>query len=313
MITMRKISLFSTLTLSVFLLAGCLKDKGFDNGEYGTVVNEVKAVAFPQAPTSPVTVAITGTPNPVTVPGPLITVEASGPASSDIQLQLAFDDVLVTAEGLTPLPAGSYTLSTMTPVIPKDSSFINNLTLTITNSDQLDPNIKYGVGIKITSASSGYQIARNMSEVIIAFAIKNKYDGVYMLRGRHTRTPYTYPYLQEMHLVTNGPDEVYFYWPRQEIRSTGHPIGTGPDPSTDWSWYGPVLSPSIVFNTTTDQVEDVYNLDPSLPVSMLTDPNYGAGPSYYDPATKTIYVYFMYLSNPLRGFLDTLDYVGPRP
>lgn len=305
---MRKISLFSTLTLSVFLLAGCLKDEGFDNGEYGTVVKEIKAVAFPQAPTSPITVAITGNPNPVTVPGPFITIEASGPASSDIQLQLAFDDGLVTAEGMVPLPAGSYTLSTMTPTIPKDSFNIKNLTLTVTNSDQLDPNLKYGVGIKIVGSSSGYQIARNMSEMVIGFAIKNKYDGIYTLRGRHTRSPYLFPYEVEMHMVTNGPDEVYFYWP--DVRSTGHPIGVSP---TSVSWYGPVLSPSIVFNTTTNVVEDVYNLDPSLPVSMLTDPNYGAGPSYYDPATKRIYVYFMYLNNPLRGFLDTLDYVGPRP
>lgn len=305
---MRKISLFSTFTLSVFLLAGCLKDKGFDNGEYGTVVKEVKAVAFPQAPTSPVTAAITGTPNPVTVPGPFITVEASGPASADIQLQLAFDDGLVTAEGLTPLPAGSYTLSTMTPVIPKDSFNVKNLTLTVTNSDQLDPNIKYGVGIKITSSSSGYQIARNMSEMVIAFSIKNKYDGVYTLRGYHNRTPYTFPYEVEMHMVTNGPDEVYFYWP--DVRSTGHPIGVSP---TSVSWYGPVVSPSIVFNTTTNQVTEIYNLDPTLTISMLTDPNYGAGVSRYDEATKTIYAYFMYSNNPLRGFLDTLTYVGPRP
>ena len=304
---MKKLSLFIVLLSSLIITStGCLKDEGFENQEYGTQVNETKAVAFPQAPKSPVTVGITGQADPLTVAGPFVTIEGPAAASSNITVTLAFDDAIVTAKGLTPLPAGSYSLNSMTATIAAGETFTRDLEITILNSDALDPNIKYGIGIKITGADQGYSIPANMSTVIIGLAIKNKYDGVYKLNGYHNRTPYTFPYETTIHLITNGPNEVYFYWP--EVKSIGHPIGVS---ATSMSWYGDAIAPSIIFDPTTNLVTDVYNLTPGTVITMFT----GAGSrlSKFDPATKAITVDWNYAGNPLRAFFDDLTYIGPRP
>ena len=39
----------------------------------------------------------------------------------------------------------------------------------------------------------------------MSIGLKNKYDGIYTLRGYHNRVPYTFPYEVEMHMVTYGP------------------------------------------------------------------------------------------------------------
>lgn len=305
---MRKILLITPLAaLFIIMMTGCLKDKRYDNNEMGTKVTDIKAVALVQASASPVVVGITGQAAAVVVGGPLITTETSYPASADIHITLVYDQTLVTAAGLTPLPAGTFSLSTLNVVIPAGSSSIQNLKLSVTNSNVLNPNLIYGVGFKITSVDQGYQIAANMSTMIIGFAIKNKYDGIYKLHGRHNRVPYTFDYDTDIHLVTVGPSSVIFYWP--EVSSNGHPIGVGVGST---SWYGPAISPVIVFDPATDLVTNVYNNPPNPTViTMFT----GALSriSKYNPATKAITVDWHYNNNPLRAFFDDLTYISPRP
>lgn len=304
---MKKLSLIFSLVSVVLLSTGCLKDKGFDDQDYGIQVSEIKAVAFPQTSKSPVTVGITAAATPVEVNGPLLSLEESGVPSADVHVKLEYDQALVTSKGLEPLPAGTFTLSSMDVTIPAGSKTLGGLKLTITKSNELDPNIKYGVGFKIVSVDQGYKIAANQSQMIIAFAIKNKYDGVYNLKGYHNRDPYTFPYDTEIHLVTTGPSSVIFYWP--EVESNGHPIGVGVG---SLSWYGDGISPVIEFDKATDLVTRVYNNPPnSTVITMFT----GAGSrlSKYDPATKSITVDWNYSGNPLRAFFDDLTYIGPRP
>lgn len=295
--------LFATLLITI---TGCLKDKDFENQKYGIQINEVKAVAFPQAPKSPVVVGITGQADPLTVAGPFITLEGSGVPSADVHVKLEFSDASVTEKGLTLLPAGSYSLNTMEPTIKAGETFTRELEITVLKSNELDPSIKYGVGIKIASADQGYNIPSNSGVVVIGFTIKNKYDGVYQLKGYHNRTPYTFPYDVEIQLITNGPNEVYFYWP--EVKSIGHPIGVGVGST---SWYGDAIAPSIVFDPATDLVTDVYNLTPGTVITMFT----GAGSrvSKFDEATHGVTVDWNYNGNPLRAFFDDLTYIGPRP
>jgi hypothetical protein len=285
------------------------------------IINEVKGVAFPQASSSPIIVGITGQAAPLTVTGPFITLEADRPASSDVHIKLAFDDALVTAAGLTPLPAGSYSVNTLDITIPAGKSFYDQLKVTVNNTNTLDPNISYGIGFKIVSVDGGYVIANNSKSVVLGFAIKNKYDGIYTLRGHHNRTPYTFPYETEIHMITKGPNEVYFFWP--DVNSVGHPIGISP---TSMSWYGAAIAPSIVFNQTTDLATDIYNYTPGTVISMQTtnpvggDNNVALGETLVSrfvqgatPAQRRIYAYWRYNNNDLRAFFDTLSYVGPRP
>jgi hypothetical protein len=305
---MKKISLFIVLAASVMLFAtGCLKDKGYEDKLYGIDITELKAVALTQATVSPVVVGITGQAAALTVAGPTLTIEGGGVAKTDVHVKLSFSDAAAIEKSLTPLPTGSYSLSTMDAVIKAGENFTTALKLIILNSIVLDPTVAYGVGIEITSVDGGYAIAGNMGKMVIGFSIKNKYDGIYNLKGKHNRVPYTFPYDVEIHLVTKGANSVIFYWP--EKKDVGHPIGTGVG---QISWYGNSIAPVIVFNTTTDLVTNVFNNPPNTTViTMFT----GAGSrvSKFDPATKKITVDWNYNGNPLRAFFDDLTYISPRP
>ena len=292
----------------LFVGSGCLKDKGFEDNEYGIQVKEIRGVAFPQASSSPVVVGITGQAAPLKVAGPFITIEGDAAASVDVNIKLAFSDALVTAKGLTPLPAGSYSLSTTDAVIKGGERSISDLELTVNNSDALDPNISYGIGITMASVGAGYILAQNSKDVVIGFTIKNRYDGIYRLQGHHNRDPYTFPYDETVHMITTGPNSVVFYWP--EVKSIGHPIGTGVGAT---SWYGAGIAPEVIFNTTTNAVTDVVNKTPGTVITMFTGA--GSGVSRFDNSVTPakMYVYWNYNGNPLRAFFDTLTFISARP
>ncbi|GAA4319769.1 DUF1735 domain-containing protein [Flaviaesturariibacter amylovorans] len=321
---MKKTVLYSAVAIaSLVAVTGCLKDKDFEDQKYGIQVNDTKpAVAFAQE-ASGVNVGITSAATPVVIAGPALTIEGQRTATVDVPVTIVADESVVTAaraagraEGsgdsaLAILPAGTYTLSNMSPVIRKDSGFVNNLTISITNTQALNPDSTYAIGYRITNVGGGYQVAENSRTVLVRINIKNKYDGVYQLTGYHNRTPYTFRYNTEMHMITQGPASVYFYWP--EVNSKGHPIGVGPNNSL--SWYGAAISPIVTFNTTTDLVTDVRNLDASVPITMFTGAGAGVSRFRDNPGTTndTMFVYWNYNNNPLRAFFDTLVYKSPRP
>lgn len=166
----------------------------------------------------------------------------------------------------------------------------------------------YALGFTITD-SANMNVNEGKKDIVVMIAVKNKYDGVYRLQGFHNREPYNFPYDQEVHLITAGPNSVIFYWPG--AGSNGHPIGTGPDPEVDVSWYGAAISPVIVFDPATDLVTNVYNNTPGTVITLFT----GAGSrvSKYDPTTKSITVDWNYGGRADRAFFDDLTYIGPRP
>ena len=305
---MKKLSIFFGLIALVFAVAGCLKDKGFEDQQYGIQIAGNKAVAFSQTSSSPVVVSITSQSLPVIVDGPLLAIEDAIAPAANVSVKLAYDQDLVVAEGLVPLPAGTFSLNTLDAVIPAGSKTLGELKLTVTNSDLLNPNLKYGVGFKIVSVDQGYKIASNQSAMIIGFAIKNKYDGVYNLKGHHNRVPYNFPYDTEVYLITTGPSTVIFYYVKEE--SNGHPIGVGAD--NFLGWYGPGISPVIEFNPTTNLVTKVFN-NPPNPTTITMFTGALSRISKFDPATKAITVDFNYNNRADRAFFDDLTYIKPRP
>ena len=215
-----------------------------------------------------------------------------------------------------PFPAGTYSFDpaiaagkiTLT-FAPGD--FAKPIYLTIPNALLLDMSKAYGFCIKATMTGAGKWSETTNDTILIQAMPKNKYDGLYLLKGAHNRVPYNFPYLTNMELRTTGASSVAFFWPGPEgPNDFGHPIGTGPDPVNDMSWYGNTIAPVIVFDPVTDFVSDVYNTGGPTVITKFTGA--GSNANLYDAATKTIYVSWNYNNNPLRAFIDTLTYTGVR-
>jgi hypothetical protein len=303
-----------------------LKDKDFDAQRYGLQIQEIKGVAFPNANASPLSYGLDASSSPQTVNDLLfLTLETGSVAETDVNVTIT-NTTGTQAAGLI----AAYNAANGTNVqvlqsnlwsIPFNATIPAGqkslmLPLTITNTSGLNPNLAYGIALTISSASSGYQVAENQKTVLVIFSIKNKYDGRYTLTGFHNRTPYTYPYEVEMHLVTTGPSSVIYYWP--DVGSVGHPIGIGPNNSL--SWYGPSVAPNIEFDPATDLVVNVFNsgvggppID-KFPGPYVGPPTTPPGPRVmkWDAATRHITVDWRYNANNLRGFFDDMDYIGPR-
>ncbi len=306
--------------LGVLLLAfgtSCLKDKGFDNGQYGIPITDIKGVAFPSASKSPLGFGLEVSSSNQLVSGLVqITLETSGSADGDVVINLsnttgtaAAGDIknynTASGDNVQILPSSLYTIPASVTIPSGQKNVI--VPINVSNTTSLNPNLSYGIGITITSASNGYQVAQNQKNVIVKFSVKNKYDGRYRLQGYHNRVPYTFPYDTEIHLETTGPSSVIFYWP--DVSSVGHPIGVGP--GNNLSWYGSTVAPEIVFDPATDLVTQVRNTNPAgPPITMFT----GAGSriSRFNPATRSITVDWNYNNNPLRAFFDDMTYLGPR-
>ncbi len=178
---------------------GCLKDKGFDNHEYG--INDPDG--------SPAGVGFTlgtkfdnnkGLVNaglvlssaPQTLDGQtvLISLLSGHPASADIHIQVAVDQSYVTTynalatttDPLTELDPSIYSLGSTDVVIPA-GSFNAPIVINVPTTVTLDPDVVYGLGLKIVSADAGYLVADNENRLLVSIAIKNAYDGDYTSNG----------------------------------------------------------------------------------------------------------------------------------
>jgi hypothetical protein len=238
------------------------------------------------------------------------------------------DQAAVTAldPSLLQMPAAFYTYSATDGVTKvggaggtftftfKPGEFAKTIYVTIPDATVLSTSDTYGLGFTITSVSGGDAKISASKSIIYKIGAKNKYDGVYRMVGKHNRSPYNFPYDQEMDLITSGAAEVRFYWPAWP--AFGHPIGTGPDIVNDVSMYGG-MEPAFTFNPATNEVASVRNTASSTATLWVAFPPASPGVGRFEPASKTMYVYWYYttgagqdFSN--RGWSDTLTYLGSR-
>lgn len=311
----------SAVTISV-AVTGCLKDKGLEDQNYGTVISEKKAVAFPLAASSPVLGSINSQTTTQDFQLPNITLEESGVAASDVTVTVALNNTLVADAiaadptlDLTVLPADAYSVSTTSVVIPKGSKFSDALKLIIPNSSTLDPTATYAVGFSITAVSAGYQIAANQKDVVVGFSIKNKYDGVYTARIRTTgwaaygiADNATYDYPEDFDFATVGANS-------NSLASNFRGDNLLPAFSaTGGATAFGATSALFVFDVATDKLIDVQNTQPDDGRGRRLEINTAVPDSRFDPATKIIYAAFIMKQNgrPNQFFYDTLTFVRER-
>jgi hypothetical protein len=330
-----KLTFIGTAMMVAF--SGCLKDKGYDNGEYGIPVIEHNAVSLPQARTGSVSFALLSSNSSQEIASPVFALETIGAQSKDVNVQFALKPDLVAADpSLTLLPADQYSVNLNAKIAA--GKLLDTLKITIPQSSNLDPNLTYGLGLELVSADNGFQVTSNMKEVLIKISVKNKYDGVYNVTGTYRDVSaaganFTARYPLTYYLVTTGPNSVNVCMDINGELAPGYLFSNAGAGSFYGRW-----GQSAFFDLATDALTELRNYygDPANPATGVGDPAGSSGaPNYvstnsrstaldptginaYDAATKTVHVkYFMIqptvVPNGPRCFLDeTWEYTGPR-
>jgi hypothetical protein len=303
------------------ILAGCLKDKGLDNGSiqstHGANIPVIGMAANVASTQNFALVAFDNGNNDTTVNLLPVSIGGSAPAGQDIHVTLEQNDQLVTNysnnpdnASYIPPPAGSFTTSSVV-TIPK-GSYVGYLQIKFKPSDYIGQ--PYALGYKIKSIQEpGYTISGNLDTAICAIVIKNKYDGSYNMRMRLTGWG--------AYSISDGPA---YDWPNKVgfsstggntlIFSTtqGQGLQPGFTPGGGATVFG-AATPQFTFDLTSNKLTDVTNL-----TADSRNRNFRLNPavtdSRWDPATKTIYLAYIMGQNgrPDQFIYDTLTYVGSR-
>lgn len=298
--------------------ASCLKDKGFENGEYGAVRNTEgkEFLTIPLASKKLNTLGLESKSGMQKVELFALSYDYVNPAAATITgtLQLNNDLVKAADSTATILPATAYTVPSMNAVVAKGNRISSSFALEV-NTSLLDPTKKYGIGFTLAGVDKpGVSIPSNLKNVVFVFSIKNKFDGVYTIRSRMAhpadraaewlRTPFTYPY--DIHLITAGPKVVTFY-------NTAFGAGFHPLMVPGVSGFG-ATQPVFEFDDN-NKLISVTNGVPNPPNGRAFQINTAVTDSRFDPATKTVYAAFI-MTQP--GFepipiYDTLTFKQTRP
>ncbi|MES1198016.1 MAG: DUF1735 domain-containing protein [Chitinophagaceae bacterium] len=329
---MKKIFLASVLStaLAGLLLTGCLKDKGFDNHQYGINDPDTQAagVGFPLGTGAKAknSYGLNVSASPQVVSDIVyVNLESGNAAPSDIQVTLQINNAVITSynsansANIQELPTALYTIPSLTLTIPAGQRNVT-VPVNVLNTTSLNPNLAYGIGLTIVSATGNTTIASNLKDLLIEFSIKNKYDGKYNLKGVHNRAPYLFPFNLTVHLITTGPNSVALWNPsRAEF---AQPIGTAPGTVSS---YGDAVSPNFIFDPSgsgpggSDLCTGVtLQVGSAVTLAMVTnDAVADANPdgpivNRYERGPKVMYLTYQYNGIDLRRFYDTLTYIGPR-
>jgi hypothetical protein len=293
---MKRVFLFiSAFAIMVVLFSSCLKDKEFQNGTYG--INEPgsqsKGVGFPEAVNEINRFAVKGISTPQTILAPFIDILTDAPPSTDVHVVLEIDNSIVTRYNLANgtslnIPnASQHMISSLTVTIPAGQRFAK-LPIVVPNATILSLTSTFALGFKIKSVDEDYRIASNLREVLVAWSVKNDYDGIYsIVSGQVTRylSPGVMsndansgplgPNLHDLELSTAGPNTV----------SLPNAVPGGLPWAASNSYVSGIGGFTIDIDPSTKAVT-------CASTENLTLANWAGHQNKYDPATKTFYLAF---------------------
>ncbi len=313
---MKRISFaLSLLALGSIFLTGCLKDKGFENGEYGLNDPDTQkpGVGFPLATKSQgFGLNVSGSSQVVTEMA-FINLNSGPVASSDVKVTLTNNTTSMvaaynTANNLTgsnqvlELPTSLYTFAT-TATIPTGGRFID-VPITVSSTLSLDPARAYAVGISISAVDGGYTIASNMKDLFIIFSIKNRLDGIYEITGEALRA--------------GDPLLSGFFGPYERAYSTSGPNAVQHNGQVLWANTGNSALPGgyeplVTVDPTTNLITSVSSPAGIYMTAPIVRTDIVGSAHRYDVATKTLYFEFSYGGGPTsRLFSIKAVYKRPR-
>ncbi|RYY15814.1 MAG: DUF1735 domain-containing protein [Chitinophagaceae bacterium] len=319
---MKKILISSIAFLGLGVLStGCLKDKGFENNEYGyQQVEDTRAVAMAQANTAR-NISIKAV-DPDQGPYSFyITYEGPTLAPADITGTIVVDNsILSQFPGIDQeLPAGTYRVDPTFTI--KAGERADTVNVYIQNASALDASVVYGLGVKLNTVDGGYAIPANLRSLAFSLGVKNKYDGVYDLAiltrgwaayGISENVSNIYPADDDgksIGMESRGPNAVALinYWAETNLQ----PGFTDAQSPTQFG----AAEPLFTFNPVTDALVDVTNLAPDDGRGRAFAMNPAVTTSRFDPATRTIYAAYLLKQNgrPDLQIFDTLTFHSERP
>ncbi len=318
---MKKILISSIAFLGLGVLStGCLKDKGFENNEYGyQQVEDTRAVAMAQANTrkSNAVKAIDADQGAYSF---YVTYEGPTLAPADITGTIVVDNTILDQyPEVTPLPAGTYRVDPTFTI--QAGQRADTLGVTIQNASALDPNLIYGVGVRLNTVDGGYEIPANLRSIAFTFTIKNRYDAIYDLTiltrgwaayGISENEALVYPSDDDGNTIgmfTTGANKVSlfnYYW--------GEGIQPGFTSGGAATAFGAAW-PEFEFDLATDRLINVVNLLPDDGRGRVFAMNPAVTTSRFDPATRTIYAAYLLKQNgrPDLEIYDTLTFHAETP
>jgi Domain of unknown function (DUF1735) len=329
---MKKI-IFASLLLTGLsaVFTGCLKDKGFENNEYGINDPDTQppGVGFPFGSKAKSDFGLDVSASAQSVAGLVyVNLESGTPAKSAVAVTLTNNSTALiaaynTANNLTgtsavlAMPTALYTVP-LALTIPAGGRNVQT-SISVSNTTGLDANRAYAIGLTITAVDGGYKIADNLKNLFIVFSVKNAYDGKYTLRGKfHHPTGANPPanFTTTVEMQTTGPSTVKMYWPLAGLFAS--PISFGGSLNS----FG-TQEPEFAVNTATNAVL-VTNSNAAGVVYAMSATGFGALPynHRWDPATKTFFASWGYNlgaggafggnGSASRMWEDTLIRTGPR-
>lgn len=309
------------LSLLSFSLSSCLKDEDYEDGLRGVSPDEnssIVEIEGPQKGFYNLDLIVTDVDTTIET---FVTIRLSSnePAGKDIQVTLTMDPTLVATYNAVNgtnyvVPAGNlYTIPSLTITIPKGQrrGFVK---LTTRASNLLGS--EYALGIRLASISDPeIKLSGNFNKQVIAFAIRNKYDGKYSLTiktvgwdayGISSGPTLNWP--NNINLVTASANSITFEEP---VYITNlQPAFTSGGGAT---FFGGT-TPLYTFNTSTNAMTSVVNTTPDDGRGRTLKLNPAVTDSRYDPVAKKIYAAYLMTQNgrPDQEIYMTFTYIGPR-
>jgi hypothetical protein len=329
---MKKIVLASLFIAGMSVaFTGCLKDKGFENNEYGINDPDTQppGVGFPFGSKSKTDFGLDVSASAQTVPGLVyVNLESGTPTKSVVAVTLTNNTTALTAayntaNGLTgsgavlALPTALYSVP-LSLTIPSGGRNVET-SINVTNTTSLDPNRAYSIGLTISAVDGGYKIADNLKNLFIVFSVKNAYDGKYTLKGRFHHPSLSNPpiaFTTVIEMQTTGPNSVKMYSP--VFGEFCSPAMLGGSLNRFAS-----QEPKFTVNTATNAVTVTNDASGGV-VYAMSATGFGADPynHRWDPAAKTFYASWGYNlgaggayggnGSAARMWEDTLIRTGPR-
>jgi len=220
---MKKIFIQSAFLVGAMaVLTSCLKDKGWENGEYGVdASNSAKVVSLPQSQEGISVFSLNADPPTEDIDAVLVQLASSEPAKEDVNVTLVKDMSLVAAynnanfTNYIEMPSNTYQILNpggLTVTIPKGQHQAW-LKVKVIKAN-FDFTQSYAIGFSIGASTGGNVISGNYKSMILAITVKNKYDGLWTMNGTlvdvTTATLTAYPNAP-VAFVTAGPSKVTMY------------------------------------------------------------------------------------------------------